>query len=68
MRPSITLLENFLLFLPLCWAICIFSTAMRRYDMKDVLRTGTRFFVGMTGSVVVVCTACYFVMEYVLSH
>ena len=68
MKAPVSLIESLLLFLPLCWAICVFSTAMRRYDMAEVLRSGTRFFIGMTAVVVVGCAALYFLMEFILSR
>lgn len=61
-----SLLQSILLFLPLCYVICFFSSAMRRPDLGDVFRHSLRLFVIMVSTIFAICIALHLVMEYVL--
>lgn len=60
------LVGNILLFLPLCLAICLVSSSLRRDSIAEILRHGTRFFVYLTGAVLVICAVLATIMEYAL--
>ena len=61
-----TLLQSILLFLPLCYVICFFSSAMRRPDLGEVVRHSIRLFAVMGGTIFGICVALHLVMENVL--
>lgn len=68
MKPEINIFENLMLFLPLNYAVCIVSTALRRKDLSVILKQGTRLFIGMSIAVVVASAAIYGILEFVLSR
>ena len=61
-----SLLQSILLFLPLCYVICFFSSAMRRPNLADVFRHSIRLFAVMVGTIFGICIALHLVMENVL--
>ncbi len=63
-----TLVENILLFLPLCLVICLVASTLGREQAGDILRHGLRLFVTMSLSIMAICVVVYLVMEYALAH
>jgi hypothetical protein len=61
-----SLVQSILLFLPLCYVICFFSSAMRRPEMKDVVRHSLRLFAVMVATIFGICIVLHLVMESVL--
>ncbi|MEZ6195024.1 MAG: hypothetical protein R3F20_04730 [Planctomycetota bacterium] len=62
-----TLFQSILLFLPLCFVICFFSTAMRKRDLGEVTRGSLRLFAYMTLTIVAVCLVLHLAMEWLLA-
>ena len=63
-----TLFQSILLFLPLCFVISLVTSALRRETIADIVRQGSRLFLVMVGSIVGICIAVYFIMEWLLDH
>lgn len=68
MKPEMNIFENLMLFLPLNYAVCIVSTALRRKDLSIILKQGTRLFVGMSIAVIVASALVYGIIEFVLGR
>ena len=63
-----TLMQNILLFLPLCLAICMVSSTIGRENLGDAMRQGLRLFATMSLSIIAICAVVYWVMEFTLSR
>ncbi|MFT7617744.1 MAG: hypothetical protein ACI97A_001383 [Planctomycetota bacterium] len=63
-----TMMQNILLFLPLCLAICLVSSTIGRDNLRDILRQGFRLFATMSLSIIGICAVVYWVMEFTLNR
>lgn len=61
------LLQSFLLFVPICFVICVVTSSLHRESMKEAVRHAVRSTLRLSGTVVLLCAVIYFVLEWILN-